>query len=114
MEEEQKSKFRKITLGRAQASTLRSPPLSKGQDASGPDLAIPRKGLETKPRHSAASVSSPTPSRMYSSEKAGLSPCGPLAPLDSPQRADSPYPDTDYPEVSNGLVLWVSLPWLLQ
>lgn len=34
MEGEQESKFRKITLGRAQASTLRSPPLSKRQDAS--------------------------------------------------------------------------------
>lgn len=61
MEEEQKSKFRKITLGRAQASTLRSPLLSKGQDASGPDLAIPLKGLETKPRHSAAFSFQPHP-----------------------------------------------------
>lgn len=51
---------------------------------------------------------------MYSSGKAGPSPRGPLAPLDSPQWADSPYPDTEYPEVSNGLVLWASLPWVLQ
>lgn len=34
VEEEQESRFRKITLDRAQASTLRSPPLCKGQDAS--------------------------------------------------------------------------------
>lgn len=31
VEEEQESEFRKITLGRAQASTLRSPPRSRGK-----------------------------------------------------------------------------------